>query len=340
MGAVTPLGWDAWSSSAAVRAGISGMGFHAFMADAAGRPMQVAAFPWMAPEQPIARRIAEALVPSIDQVLRPLNGDGRPVGLLVNLPVARPGLPEDLARQVGAALSERFGSRLGSVRFAALGHAGGLIAMRSASEWLAANPQSCCIVAGVDSYLEPDLLEWLEQTEQLHGAGERNNAWGFIPGEGAGALLLTRLQNAAALDLAPLGRVRSVGIGQEAQLIGTGSVCLGEGLTQAVRSIMPLLADSETFSDVYCDMNGEPYRADEYAFLVTRTRERFVSASDFVAPADCWGDVGAATGPLLVMLACAAGAKRYANGLTTLIWSSSTGGERAAMLLDLPAPAH
>jgi 3-oxoacyl-[acyl-carrier-protein] synthase-1 len=80
-------------------------------------------------------------------------------------------------------------------------------------------------------------------------------------------------------------------------------------------------------------MNGEPYRADEYGFTVTRTRERFEAASEFVAPADCWGDVGAASGPLLAVLAVVAHAKRYARGGASLLWASSDSGERAAALL-------
>src|SRR5262249_29100423 len=152
---------------------------------------------------------------------------------------------------------------------------------------------------GADSYIEPDLLEWLERTDQLHSAGERNNAWGFIPGEGAGALLLAAPDALHHVDLVPIGRVRSIGVGRETELIGTGSVRTGLGLTGAVGDAMGEgLPAGEKVTDVYCDMNGEPYRADEYAFLISRTREHFVAASEFVSPADCWGDVGAASAPL------------------------------------------
>ena len=80
-------------------------------------------------------------------------------------------------------------------------------------------------------------------------------------------------------------------------------------------------------------MNGEPYRADEFGFTALRTKEGFESASDFVAPADCWGDVGAAGGLLHLMLACAAAHKGYANGPLALVWASAEAGERAAALL-------
>ena len=45
LGASTPLGRDAWSSAAAVRAGLSGFTQHPFMVDGMGVPMHI-----MAPE--------------------------------------------------------------------------------------------------------------------------------------------------------------------------------------------------------------------------------------------------------------------------------------------------
>jgi 3-oxoacyl-[acyl-carrier-protein] synthase-1 len=112
-------------------------------------------------------------------------------------------------------------------------------------------------------------------------------------------------------------------------------VCVGQGLTQAFRGALPALPSGETVTDIYCDMNGEPYRADEYGFACLRTKEWFTAASDFVSPADCWGDVAAATGPLCIVLAAVASAKAYGNGNHSFVWASSEGGERAAALLAL-----
>jgi 3-oxoacyl-[acyl-carrier-protein] synthase-1 len=85
-------------------------------------------------------------------------------------------------------------------------------------------------------------------------------------------------------------------------------------------------------------MNGEAYRADEYGFTIVRTSQHFASAGDFLAPADCWGDVGAATGPLLLALAVIAARKSYAPGPHALLWTSSEGGERSAALIRLDCP--
>jgi 3-oxoacyl-[acyl-carrier-protein] synthase-1 len=90
-------------------------------------------------------------------------------------------------------------------------------------------------------------------------------------------------------------------------------------------------------TDLYCDLNGEPYRADEFGFAVLRTKEAFAMASDFTAPADCWGDVSAATMPLTMSLACVAAKKGYASGPYSFLWASSESGERACILAHVPS---
>jgi 3-oxoacyl-[acyl-carrier-protein] synthase I len=340
LGAVTCIGRTALATAAAVRAGVSGFSRHGFMVDAAGKGLSVGQFPWLLPSRDVASRIADALVAAVREALAPLQASiaskTRPqVSLLVNLPSPREGLPATLAQSVVAAIEQAFGGVFDKVRVAALGHAGGVVAIQSAAAALASGSDSnaACIVVGADSYLDPGTLEWLEQTDQLHGAGERNNAWGFVPGEGAGALLLLMPEFALEHGIRAFGRIAGIGLGREAQLAGSGEVCLGLGLTAAVRTAVGLLAPGEKLSDVYCDMNGEVYRADEFAFTVTRTRERFVAASDFAAPADCWGDVGAASVPLAVVVACIAGAKGYAKGERALVWASSVTGERGAVVI-------
>lgn len=84
--------------------------------------------------------------------------------------------------------------------------------------------------------------------------------------------------------------------------IKTDSVCLGEGLSDLFRTMRAQMLENTQADHLICDMNGEPYRADEFGFAVIRAGELFKSPSDFSTPATCWGDVGAATGPLLLIL--------------------------------------
>ena len=215
----------------------------------------------------------------------------------------------------------------------AAGHAAGLIAAQAAAKRLVQGTLDACVVAGVESYIEPLTLEWLEANDQLHSAGPLNNAWGFIPGEAGAALLLMRESVAQAAGLEVLAVVLGTGSAMEPKRIKTETVCIGEGLTQAFRAALAALPAGAKVSDSYCDMNGEPYRADEFGFTALRTKESFESASDFIAPADCWGDVAAAGGPLHLALATVAGFKGYGKGPFAFAWGSAEQGERAATLI-------
>jgi 3-oxoacyl-[acyl-carrier-protein] synthase-1 len=46
--------------------------------------------------------------------------------------------------------------------------------------------------------------------------------------------------------------------------------------------------------------------------------------------------MGAASGPLFASLALAAGARRYARGPRSMLWTSSEGGYRSAVVLHVP----
>jgi 3-oxoacyl-[acyl-carrier-protein] synthase-1 len=338
IGAVTPLGHDAWSSAAAVRAAISAFADHPHMVDTAGEPMQVARVPWLEMRTRVQSRFEALLFPAIEQALAPIEAadPSIEVALALGLPSRRPGLPHDLGAGLRASINSEFAERfIGSATFE-IGHAAGIVAMRAALARMADGVFDACVVAGVDSYLVPESLEWLEENDQLHGAGPLKNAWGFIPGEGAGAALLAVDSAVERLGIEPLARVLSVGTGFEKNAIKTRTVCIGEGLTAAFHEGLAGLPAGAQVTDVFCDLNGEPYRADEYGFACLRTNGSFESASDFVAPASCWGDVCAASVPLAVALATIASMKAYTRGRYAFIWAGSEGGERGAGLLELP----
>ena len=144
----------------------------------------------------------------------------------------------------------------------------------------------------------------------------------------------------ARYGITVLARIEAAATVDEPNRIKTETVCIGEGLTQAVREVLEALPPQTMIDDTICDQNGEAYRADEFGFMLARTSERFVDAADFQAPADCWGDVGAASGPLYVTLAATAARKDYAKGPRTLVWTSSEGGERTAVIVHADVQAR
>jgi 3-oxoacyl-[acyl-carrier-protein] synthase-1 len=309
------------------------------MIDTVGEPIRVAMAPWLDIDCAVADRYKALLQPALVQALEPLgssNVGNVAVALALALPIPRPGLPADLEQHVREQIASAFPGRFTTLALFQVGHAGGLLGLHAAFKKFAEGAFDACVIAGVESYLSQETLEWLEANEQLHGAGPLNNAWGFIPGEGAGAVLLVSGATAGRLRLEPLAQVLSVGKGFEPNRIKTETVCVGEGLTAAFREGLAGLPSGAQVTDMFCDMNGEPYRGDEFGFTCLRTKEAFVSASNFVAPADCWGDVSAASVPLFLILSAIAGKKAYANGSYAFLWASSESGERGSSLLHVP----
>jgi 3-oxoacyl-[acyl-carrier-protein] synthase-1 len=334
MGAASSIGRGVWANAAAARAGLSGFREHPFMVDSVGEAMRVARAPWLDSCLGGRFRLQELLFPAIDEALKPLAAymERLRLTLMLALPPVRPGRPEALPAEMRQAVDERYGALFEHVLPFACGHAGGIVALGEAARLLASEQPRCCAVAGVDSYLEPETLEWIEACDQLHGAGPENNAWGFIPGEAAGVLLLGN--HVLASRMADVfAAVVGLGIAQETKLIKTDAVCIGAGLTQAFREALGTLSPQDAVHNIFCDQNGEKYRADEYGFATLRTKQRFRSIGDFHTPADCWGDIGAAGAIVHVTLATISQRKRYGKGPLSLVCASSEGGERGAAVI-------
>jgi 3-oxoacyl-[acyl-carrier-protein] synthase-1 len=327
------------AAAAAVRCGISAYAEHPFMIDKHGEPMVVARAEWLDECSPVEARVVALAVDAAREALLPLADKLPTLGRQVRIHLAlsadnnpNPSQREKILNELLAGLE--FPSRASASEPIADGHAGGLLALEHAFHELQSGAAQFCLVGGADSWLEPGRLEALDFAGRLHSV---NYSWGFTPGEGAGFCLLTIGAIARRLGLTPLAELVAVATAHETKLMGTQTVCLGEGLTDAFRGVLdPQLRVTHS----YCDFNGETYRADEYGFAVCRTRESFDDAGSFTAAAECWGDVGAASGPLALTLPLAAWERGYARGPVSLVWSSSASAplRGAALLRQTPIP--
>lgn len=335
-GAQTTVGRSVLAAAAAVRCGISAYAEHPFMIDKHGEPMVVARARWLDETLPLVDRIVTLAVDAAHEALHPLAA--QPSGirrrLRVHLALSAENLPDPAQRQI---VLDRLAAGVGcnpadpGIESVVDGHAGGLLALENACRHLRTSEASLCLVGGADSWLDPERLEAIDLAGRLHSA---SYSWGFTPGEGAGFCLVTTGAMARRLGLPPLAELLAVATAQETKLMGTQAVCLGEGLTAAFRGV---LNPRDRVAHSYCDFNGETYRADEYAFTICRTREGFEDPGRFTAAADCWGDVGAASGPLALTMPLAAWSRGYAGGSVNLAWSSSARAPvRGAALLKKP----
>ena len=120
----------------------------------------------------------------------------------------------------------------------------------------------------------------------------------------------------------------------EERSFGKGTEVLGHGLAAAIAgATASLRLPQEAVDTVFCDINGERYPSHEWGMAVLRTPEVFATTA-YESPANLWGDMGAAWGALGCTLAVRAWARGYARGPRALVWGSSDGGLRGAVVLQ------
>jgi 3-oxoacyl-[acyl-carrier-protein] synthase-1 len=328
-GLVTALGYNAPSTLAALRAGISGVRTQAWADLEGGEPYRCARVDLPQRWGGVAL-LADLLSPAIHECLQ-----GGGAGGLAEIPLlvgvshpSRPGRAAHIEVQLLAAVAERLETRLhpDSRTFAA-GQTGCAQALAHARELIASGRASHVLVAGVDSYIDRETLRAYDQQRRLLCTGNSN---GFLPGE-AGAAVLVSAHAAGAAE----PYVASGGQAVEAATIESTSPLRGQGLAQAVRQAMS--SAGATMGDMafrLSDLSGEHYKFKE-ALLVAMRLDR----SERAQPLPMWhpiehlGEVGAAILPCLLAWAAHAMREGYAPGGRALCHVGSDTGERAALVV-------
>lgn len=338
-GVRTPVGLRDRSAAAAIEAGVGLVQEHPYFIDAAGEALMAAydtkidqALTGLERMQVFGeyclRQFALTLPPSTLLDLP----------LLLALPEFRPGFAHaDAVAIQHTFVGVRGPLRIRSVHVVAQGHAGALEALHEAARLVTTSEQQACLVGGIDSWLEPHAIAWLSSLRRLACEGTRS---AFIPGEGACFALVVSQAMRRTLALPSLARIRGVGLASEPCSLLSGHDNLGHGLSAAVRAACAGLGEAERVGNIYCDLNGETYRAQEWGLTVLRSQAWLRDGTRYVAPADRWGDLGAATGIALAILPAAAWQRRHYPVLDplALLFAGSDGGRRAAILLERPNP--
>ncbi len=332
LGARTPLGLQALSSAAAVRAGISRVAEHPYMVDQAGDPFMVAMDRSVDTHVRVDRMFALAL-PALTEVLAPLAlAPTQVVHLYLGLPSESPHFSKEaaalLCRRLVVAQAERCQLR---VVPCCEGGAAGIVALEQAVGAMRRDLFEFCVVGAVDSFLDAALLEELDAAGRVCSLANR---WGFMPGEGAGMLLVCRASLPRANRWPVLGWIASLATGHEPASMHSEGICTGTVLASVMDSAATQAGTTVTRQ--YCDINGERYREHEFSFASARARlATFEDATAYVTASDCWGHVGAATAPLLAILPLLHKQRGVRVGAWPMIWCGSETGRRAAMVLHL-----
>lgn len=332
LGARTPVGLRAFPSGIAVHAGISRIQEHPYMRDRAGEPFMVALDPSLT-EDDRHERLTALATSALQEVLNLLPGSAKDkLPVYLGLPELGPWFKmqhaDSICRRLSAAVAEECEIQVAAITE---GNAAGVIGLEQAVKVIGSGKCECCIVGGVDSFIDPDILEFLDSSGELQST---SNRWGFPPGEGACMLAVSSLTFARRHGLRILAFLVSAVTTIETKRIHTESICLGEGLAEAFA-----LAASRVGAQIgrqYCDINGERYREHEFSYAILRVpANTFKDALDYLAPADCWGHTGAATAPLLTLIPIVVGNRGLRMDSWPMVWCGSNNGRRGAIVLHL-----
>lgn len=242
------------------------------------------------------------------------------------LPLDRPALVERLARQTDAAFDiERSDAT-------AQGRAGGLVAVGQAARRIRDETATFALAGAVDTYRDSYLLGILDQEQRVKSSAHSD---GFIPGEGGGFLLLAGRAAAKALGIDPLARITPVYEAFEEGHLYSDKPYRGEGLADALAKLLEAGDVEDPIQEVYSSMNGENHWAKEWGVAFLRNKDAFAPEHRLHHPADCFGDTGAACGPLLIGLAAWGIAQGYRQS-PSLVLASSDRGARAVLAVSRP----
>ncbi len=248
------------------------------------------------------QRLIRMLRVVLEQVLQ--NDHAQPIPLLLAGPENYRGLNHQLDNNFLRHLEQQVNPPIdySLSRINSLGRAGVLEALRLAHHYLLDLGHPFVLIGGVDTAQNSAWLQMLDEDERVKS--ERpGTSDSFVPGDGAGCLLLTADPTLAMRHNDYIFALTPPGFGHEHGHLYSDEPYLGEGLHTAVQQTLAYLPERMKISHLYSSSNGESYWAKELGIAMTRASDHLHNLQH-EHPADTYGDIGAATGAALIAVAC------------------------------------
>lgn len=333
VGLVSGVGLTAAECCAAIRCGINNFRETRFIGDD-GEWLVGSAVDLKKPYRGFTKlaKMAANAISECFAVAAPEKPDRIPVLMCIAEP-ERPGRYEGLSYVLLPDIEQELGFRLHPhSRVIELGRVGGAVALLRARRMLAERRCTQVIVAGVDTFLTGATLAAYDHTDRLLRS---NNSNGFIPGEAAGAALLAEWPQEMRSPLL----LRGLGFGREPAPLGSGRPLRANGLMQSIGGALNEAGIAlEDCDHRIADVNGEQYRFKEAGLAITRLLRRRKALFSLWHPADCIGEVGAATLPAMLAMLCVGAKNEYLPGPVFLGHISNDDEKRAAFVATATTP--
>jgi 3-oxoacyl-[acyl-carrier-protein] synthase-1 len=346
IGMMTAIGDCAAQTYTSFRAGISGYQ-ESPVHNKSSRPMVMATLqdeylpalsdeitpaPWLTTR---IRRTIRLAAPALLECIQPIQArvPCESMPLYLSLPSRLDGTPsvEGVSwRRLLAVQSEQKLSTSGGC-FLFGGRASGIEALDRVFTSVDENPagQEVALLGGIDSYLDLRLLAGLDAEDRVLAEGIAD---GFAQGEGACFLALATEAALTKHQLTSLGTIGRPGLGSEEGHRYSEEAYKGDGLAEAMRDALAA-TETKPVQHIFCSLNGENFGAKEWGVGFARNSKNLHPEFVLEHPADCFGDLGAATAPVLIGLAAMALRQRHRPG-PVLSWASSDRAGRGAVCIS------
>ena len=186
----------------------------------------------------------------------------------------------------------------------------------------------CVLLCAIDSLIQPDLLDFLSFNEEILSS---QNPYGFIPGEAASVILISR-EGVIRSRISAQGSIVAGRSSREPENVKSPKGIIGRGLADCFD-----FGVDYPISRLIVDLNGQRYRSEEFGFAIANTTLDLQHlANDPEAPASKMGHLGTATGLTYLALALAEKPAEFGHPgpYNTLISTSSPSGWRATMIVE------
>ncbi len=335
VGLLTPLGNKPEFVLTAIKAGVSAYGASAY-SNRVGKPMTTAQVPEeaMAPltSELAGSKLASRALRLLRLALPPLQEVMKSYAGAQSIPMflAGPEILPNMAQPVSSDLihyllqDESLPISRAKCRYFASGRSGLLEAIDLAFQCFAQTNENYILVGAVDSYIDPATLAQLDREERIAAESIRDS---FVPGEGAGFILLCRPGLLESFTLSLYRPALSFEPGHKY----SSAPLLGQGLDMAFKQALSF-ASGERIDDIYSTMNGETWFAKEFGVALMRSSTFFNPGGKHHHPIDALGDMGSATA--VVLLAMAMDNLIKNNSGASLVYASADTGNRAAVVLS------
>src|SRR5882672_3247599 len=329
-GLVTSVGLSAPAACAAMRCKLTNPSETRFI-DSAGEWIMGHGVPLDEPWRGLAKLTKMAAL-AIDECLAGVaSEERRDIPLLLCVAEReRPGRLEGLDDRLFVDIANELNIRFASTsRVIAQGRVSVAVALGHARRLIQEQKVARVLIAATDTLLTWPTLSKYEHSDLLL---TNRNSNGFMPGEGAGALLIE----------GPAGQdellCTGLGFGVEKAHIDSGEPLRADGLATALKAALTEAAQEMHDLDFrITDVSGEQYYFKEASLALSRTLRKRKEEFDIWHPAECTGEAGALAGVSIIALADASCRKHFAPGPQILAHLANDAGQRAAITLQFHA---